>query len=191
MQLRNGACIASIALIGGLTSTAAIADDIFLKFVGIGGAASDIVGDSTDAQHPNEIVVLSYSLDVTADSSYTNGGGASIGKPIAGDMQFTAAMNRSIPTIFGYITNGKAAPSARLTVRTDTGTKRPGDEYAKYTFTDILFTNVEQRLNGVGRAVSAVSFAYKTVTIQEFAPGNPVAVSCNTWDVSLGSSSPC
>src|SRR6266404_7382573 len=124
MQIRNGVCIAAIAVAGGLASATAIADEMFLKFSG------DIVGDSTDPQHLNEIVLLSYSLGVTAETSWTKGGGASVGKPNPGDFQFTAAMNRSVPTILKYITTGRAAPSATLTVRSDAVGNKPGFEYA-------------------------------------------------------------
>lgn len=185
MCVRNRLPVLVMLFASALMSAGAMADDIFLKFSG------DIVGDSEDPQHPNEIVVLSYSLDVTAESSWTKGGGASVGKPNPGDLQFIAALNRSVPTIVKYITTGTAADTATLTIRTDRVGNRPGFEYAKYKFEDIFFTSVGQSLNGAGRAVSAVSFVYKTVQAQLFAPGNPVAVSCVRWDIPAGTSGKC
>ena len=186
MQLRT--CILVMALVGGLASNMAVADEMFLKFI---TSAGDILGDSTDPQHPNEIVLLSYSLGVEADTSWTKGGGASVGKPNPHDLTFTAALNRSVPTIIKYITTGKAAEQAILTLRSDASGNKPGFEYAKYTFEGVFFTGVGQSLGGAGRAVSAVSAVYKTVKVQQFAPGNPVAVSCVFWDIPAGTVSDC
>jgi type VI secretion system secreted protein Hcp len=184
MELRTGVFVA-IALVGALASTVAVADDLFLGF------STDIVGDSTDPQHPGEIVLLSYSLGVTAESSWTKGGGASVGKPNPGDFQFTAELNRPIPTIAKYITTGKAAQKATLTVRSDAVGNKAGFEYAKYTFEGAFFTSVGQGLNGLGRAVSAVSFIYKTMKAELFAPGSTAAVSCVLWDIPAGTSVTC
>jgi type VI secretion system secreted protein Hcp len=189
MQLRTSACMSIIALVGGLASTPAVADEMFLKF--IGGSRGEILGDSTDPQHPSEIVLLSYSLGAEAESSWTKGGGASVGKPNPLDLQFTAAMNRSIPAILKYITTGTSVPTAVLTVRSDVAGNKIGFEYAKYTFEDVFFTHVGQGLSGAGRAVSAVSGVYKTVQVQQFAPGIPTAVSCVKWDIPAGTAADC
>jgi type VI protein secretion system component Hcp len=180
-RIRATIIVAALAL----ASTGVRADDIFLKFSG------DIVGDSTDPQHPNEIVLVSYSLGVTADSSWTKGGGASVGKPVPGEFQYTATLNRSIPTILRYITSGRAAADATLTLRSDPVGNRAGFEYAKYTFEDVFFTNVGQGLVGSGRTASAVSFVYKTVRLQLFAVGSPDPVSCVLWNIPAGISTSC
>jgi type VI secretion system secreted protein Hcp len=189
MQLRTSAFMLIMALVGGLASTPAVADEMFLKF--IGGSAGEILGDSTDPQHPSEIVLLSYSVGVEAETSWTKGGGASVGKPNPLELHFTAAMNRSIPTILKYITRGQAVPTAILTVRSDISGNRIGFEYAKYTFEGVFFTNVGQSLSGAGRAVNAVSAVYKTVQVQQFAPGIPTAVSCVMWDIPTGAVVDC
>ena len=189
MQLSSRACILIVAVVGGLACNLARADQMFLKF--LPGSAGEILGDSTDAQHPGEIVVLSYSIGVEADSSWTKGGGASVGKPNPLDLQFTAAMNRSVPSILKYITTGSASPMAILTLRSDIPGNRAGFEYAKYTFEDLFFTSVVQNLAGPGRAVSAVSAVYKTVQMQQFAPGVPDAVSCVKWDIPAGTADDC
>lgn len=190
MQLGTSTCILAMALAGGLASNTAVADDMFLRFSDtLPGLA--IVGDSTDPQHPEEIVLLSYALGVEADSSWTKGGGASVGKPNPSDLRFATALNRAVPAMVKYITTGKAAPKATLTVRSNISGNRPGHEYAKYTFTDVFFTGIDQGLTGAGRAVSTVSAVYKTVKVEQFAPGSPVAVSCVEWDIPTGTVSDC
>ena len=94
-------------------------------------------------------------------------------------------------TILRYIATGTVAPSATLTVRTDPQGNRAGFEYAKYTFTSVLFTSIGQGLNGPGRLVSKGAFVYKTIREEAFAPGNPVPLSCTLWDVVAGTVTDC
>ena len=185
MQFATSARRFAIALVGAVASTTAVADDMFLKFSDT-LPGMEIVGDSTDPQHPNEIVLQSYSLALEAESSWTKGGGASVGKPNPGDLQITAYLSRAVPAMFKYITTGKAAPVATLTVRSSVPGNRAGHEYAKYTFTGVYFTSISQGLSGAGRAVSAISMIYKTVKLEQFAPGNPAAVSCVEWNIPAG-----
>jgi type VI secretion system secreted protein Hcp len=185
MQHRIGVSMAIVALVGALATSSAIADEMFLAFDG------EIVGDSTDAQHPGEINLLSYSLGITAATSWTKGGGASVAKPDPGDFQFTMGFNRSLPTIVKYITTGKAARIATLTLRSDSVGSKPGFEYARYTFEGVFFTSVGEGLAGPGRAVSAVSFVYKTLKLEVFAPGTSGPVSCVLWNIPEGGSGGC
>ena len=189
MQFRNSVCIVTFALLGGLGSTTAVADEMFLKFVG--GGEGDIIGGSTDPQHLGELVLLSFDVQVDADSSWSRGGGASVGKPNPGKMNWEHSWDRSGPTILRYIATGTSAPSATLTVRSDPQGNKAGFEYAKYTFTNIFFTSIGQGLNGPGRAVSKGSFVYRTVRVEAFAPSNPVPLSCALWDVVAGTVTDC
>jgi type VI secretion system secreted protein Hcp len=188
MRLPHIAGIAAIGIAG--VSNVAIADQLFLKFVG-SATAGEILGDSTDPQHPNEIVLLSYSVGIDADSSWSRGSGASVGKPNPGKFSFEHYYDKASTAIVNYIATGSAAPSATLTVRSDPKGNKAGFEYAKYTFEEFYFTNVGQALNGEGRAVSAVAGVYKSLKLQTFAPGNPVAVSCVRWEVPTGTTSDC
>jgi type VI secretion system secreted protein Hcp len=187
MKLQQIAGIAAIGIAS--ASTLAMADQMFLKFVG-SPAAGEILGGSTDPQHLNEIAVVSYSLGIDAESSWTKGG-ASVGKPNPGKLNFEHYFDTSIPAMVKYIATGSAAPLATLTVRSDPKGNKAGFEYAKYTFEDFFFTSVGQVLNGEGRPVSAVSGVYKSLKVQIFAPGDPIAVSCVRWDVPSGATSDC
>lgn len=188
MRMRARATIVAMALAASMASSAALADEMFLKFV----ATPEILGNSTDPQHRDELVVLSYAIGVEAESSWTKGGGASVGKPNPGEFRFTTTMNRAIPAIMKYITTGKAAASATLTLRTDPPGAQAGFEYAKYTFEGMFFTGVEQGIaNASGTASIAISAVYKTLKIQQFSPGRPVAVSCMKWDIPAGTAGDC
>lgn len=188
MKFQHVVLVAALGVVG--VSSVAVADQLFLKFVG-SPTAGEIPGDSTDPQHPNEIVVLSYSLGITAESSWTKGGGASVGKPNPGKLNFEHYYDTAVPAMVKYIATGSAARSATLTARSDPRGNKPGTEYARYTFEDFYFTDVGQALNGEGRAVNAAAGVYRTLKVQTFAPNNPVAVSCVFWDVPSGTTSDC
>jgi type VI secretion system secreted protein Hcp len=181
--------IVATAVVATLASPAAWADQMFLKITG--GTGIVIVGSSTDPAHLNEIDLTSYTVGVTADSSWTKGGGASVGKPAPGELQVTMDVNRAVPPILQHITTGKAAPTAVLVVRSDSQGGKAGLEYAKYTFEGLFFTNVGEGLNGAGRAVAAVSAVYKTFKLETFAPGSPAPVSCVFWDIPAGIATGC
>jgi|RhiMethySRZTD1v2_1073278.scaffolds.fasta_scaffold162162_4 type VI secretion system secreted protein Hcp len=189
MKLRSGEMMA-LALTVSLASTSvAVADEMFLKFTSANGI--EILGDSTDKAHAGELALASYSVGVTAESSWTKGGGASVGKPNPADLSFTMNVNRAVPPILQHITTGRAASKAVLTLRSDSQGNKTGDEYAKYTFEGLFFTSVGQGLNGAGHAVSAVSAIYKTLRLQTFAPGSSTPLSCIFWDIPGGVATDC
>jgi type VI secretion system secreted protein Hcp len=175
--------IAALAL-GAVLSSAVWADDAFLKL-------SDIAGDSTDAQHPNEIALLSFSFGFEADSSWTRGGGVSVGKPNPGDLRVTAGMDRSLAGMVRKITEGKSSPTAVLSVRSSAPGNRVGFEYIRYTFSGVFFVNVDQALAGNGRAITGASMIYKTLMIEQFSPADGRRVSCVFWDIPGGSVEDC
>jgi type VI secretion system secreted protein Hcp len=170
----------AVLLVLGLAAAPAWADDLFLAF------EPEIVGDSTDPRHRGELRLLSYALGVEADSSWTRGGGASVGKPQPGDFRFTTELSRALPPIYKLITEGKAAAAATLTVRSDVPGNRLGLEYAKYKFTGLFFTSIDQALAGPGRVVAGLSAVYKSVQIELYEPGSATPASCTKWDVPSG-----
>lgn len=180
MKPRNFAkCLRTTVLAAAVVmSVQASADDIFLKL-------ADIPGETTDAQHPNEVALLSYGFGVDADSSWTRGGGASVGKPNLGELRFAALMDKSVAGMFRKITDGKPTSTAELVVRTSLNGNRTGPEYVKYSFTGLFFTSVEQGLAGNGRASMTASAVYKSVRIQHFGPDGR-ATACVGFDVTTG-----
>ena len=167
--------LAALAL-GALLSASASADDAFLKL-------SDIPGDSTDPQHPNEIALISYAFGLDANSSWTGGGGAQVSKPVPGDVRITAALDRSLGGMLAKIAGGKVTASAVLSVRGSAPGNRTGFEYVKYTFGNVLFTNVDQAIGPTGRAISGASMVYKSIQVEQFSPVDGQRVSCVSWDV--------
>ena len=189
MQFRHRIASAVAAFSVSLASTAAIADQMFMKFEG--GCGGEILGDSTDPQHPNEVIISSYSVGVDADSSWTKGGGASVGKPNPGEFKFNMASNRALPRILNCITMGKSLVKVTLSVRTDDppGPKL-GFEYLKYTLEGTFFTAVDQA-SATERGLVSVSMVYKTFKVQEFVQGAPNQTQCLLWDIPAGTAGTC
>ncbi|HVF64839.1 MAG TPA: type VI secretion system tube protein Hcp [Casimicrobiaceae bacterium] len=171
-----------LVLTASFAAAPAFADEVFLRLDGI-------PGDSSDAQHPGEISVTSFSLGVEAETSWTKGGGASVGKPNPGELRFTALVDRSIAGMVIKITEGKAVASATLSVRPDAKGSRTAD-YLRYSFEGMFFTAVGQGLSGTGRAAMAIAAVYKTIKIEVIGADGRVA-SCAYWDVSSGSTEGC
>ena len=110
-----------------------MAFDAFLKLDGI-------FGDSTDAQHKDEIVVSSFSWGVsqTTSSSGGGGGGGKTGKVSFQDMHITSRIHKASPDIFLRCVTGKHINEALLTLR-KAGER--GLEFVKIKLTDVLVSS--------------------------------------------------
>ena len=144
-----------------------------------------------DAGHPNEIALASFSFGLDAESSWTRGGGVSVGKANPSDVRITAPLDSSLAGMVRKITEGKSSPTAVLSVRSNAPGNRAGFEYVKYTFSGVFFTNVDQVLSGTGRALSAASMIYKSIRIEQFSPADGRRVSCAFWEVPTGTVEDC
>jgi type VI secretion system secreted protein Hcp len=168
------------------------ATEIFLK---LEDEATTLPGESRDtifagADGWND--VSSFEWKVTADSSWTNGGGASIGKPAPQAVQITRMIDSASPGILAAILTGKVIAKGELVIR-DTSrlvNKDSADTVLRYEFTSILFTSVKPAAAaGDTRAVETISFVIKTLKMT-YRPvttdgtlGDPMVVS---WDVPAG-----
>lgn len=124
--------------------------------------------------------VAAFSWTVTADSSWTKGGGASVGKPNPGAIRLTKLIDpSSVPTLKG-IASGAAFPTAVFTV---TFGKGNGAATMVYEMQDLFVTNVTQGAAD-GLVTEDVSFVFKAVkwTFTDSA-GN---VTTGSWDIPSG-----
>ncbi len=154
-------------------ATSAMADDVFLSFGG------EIVGDSTDPNHPGEIKLASYSLETTAVVAFTPGGGVSVGKPGYGPLRFTAERDSSTLKMLEHISTGNNASTATLTVK-----PKRGSDSLTYVFSNVFFTGVGQgAVPDRPRLLIDGTFIYKSVSIQSSHAG---VVTCANFDVTTG-----
>jgi type VI secretion system secreted protein Hcp len=109
-----------------------MAHDIFLKINGVDG-------ESSDANHKNEIEVLNWSWKITQDSTMHAGSGGGAGKAQVSDLEFEHFVDRASPNLMKMCLTGKHLQEAKLTVRKAGGTPL---EYLKITMTDVIVTKV-------------------------------------------------
>jgi type VI secretion system secreted protein Hcp len=113
-----------------VSTVAPAAVDYFLKL-------PDVPGESTDAQHPDEIVILSYSWGVQGPTA-SGGGGA--GVATFGDVVCVKEMDRASPELFNRLASGAVLPTATLVGR------RAGAqpfEFMKIELENVMVTSIQ------------------------------------------------
>lgn len=124
--------------------------------------------------------VAAYSWEVTADSSWTKGGGASVGKPNPGAIRFTKLLDPSSGPTLHSIATGTEIPAAVFTV---TFGKGNGAATMVYEMADLFVTNVTQGADD-GLVTENVSFVFKSVK-WTFTDGSG-NVTTGSWDIPSG-----
>ena len=73
-------------------------------------------GESTQKGKEKWIELQGWTWEVEAETSWTKGGGASVGKPSPGKLNWEHTWDRSAHVILGYICTGSAFDKAYLTM---------------------------------------------------------------------------
>lgn len=163
-------------------SSAQAGQSYFLQLEGI-------PGDSVDKQHKDWVEIQSWSFGVTAESSWTKGGGASVGKPNPAPFEITANLSKISPTLYSLIAQGKSIPSATLAVAKTTASATTTNFYTIKL--EGVFLTSAQTAGSEGDDLPTESFKmiFKKAT-WSYAPqdskgafGKPVTF---TWDIPAG-----
>jgi type VI secretion system secreted protein Hcp len=124
-----------------------MAFDAFLKL-------DNIVGGSTDEEHPGEIEIDSFSFGVTQFLSAGSAtGGAGAGKASLQDIHFSAPMNVSSPKLFAACASGQHFKKATLSCRKAGGEQ--SQDFLKINLTDILISGYATGSNELDNGFSA------------------------------------
>jgi type VI secretion system secreted protein Hcp len=135
-----------------------MAFDIFLKIDGI-------KGESSDAQHREEIEVASFSWGTSQQGTPSAGGGAGVGKATFQDLHVVMNVNRASPQLFLACAQGRHFKTAVLTCRRAGG--REQHDFLRYALSDVLVSSYHtagQAEDGV--PVDEVSFKYAQLKIE-------------------------
>ena len=150
-------------------------------------------GESNQKGHEKWVELLGWDWEVEAESSWTKGGGASVGKPNPGRLTFVSAYNRSSNVALGYICTGRSFPKIQLDMTRVTGTGKP-EAYFVMTMTGVFVTKVSLTASDDGQVSQRVELIFKTVAIdykaQDLKTGALGAAASFNWDIPAGTASP-
>ena len=129
-----------------------------------------IQGESQDAEHKDEIEVLSWSWGMSQSGTVAHGGGGGEGKASFRDFNFTHYVDRASPVLMTACATGEHIKEATVTVRK--AGKAP-QEYLLVKMSDVLVTSVSTSVDAEGGgAAEAVVLAFAKVDL-EYKPQKP------------------
>ena len=109
-----------------------MAQDIFIKLNGIDG-------ESQDAEHPDEIDVITWMWEVKQNSSMMSGSGGGAAKATVSDLSFSHQFDKASPNLAKYCFSGKHIDQVVLTMRKAGGIPH---EFSRITMYDVVITHV-------------------------------------------------
>ena len=98
-------------------------------------------GESIQKGKEKWIEIQGWDWDVEAETSWTKGGGASVGKPNPGKMTIQHYFDTSSTVLLGFICTGKAFPKAEIQMMKTTGKGSP-ETYLTMTMEGVFLTKV-------------------------------------------------
>lgn len=160
-----------------------MAVNAFIKFDGADG-------ESAQKGMEKWIEIQGWDWDIEAETSWTKGGGASVGKPNPGKMNFESYFSTASPTIMKFICTGKSFPNVQLKMMKTTGDSTP-QPYFQMDMTGVFITKVAQNGTEEGTVQQKVEMVFKTVKIdykpQDNNTGKLGAAKAFKWDIPAGS----
>ena len=150
-------------------------------------------GESIQKGKEKWIEIQGWDWEVEAETSWTKGGGASVGKPNPGKLNFEHYFDTSSTVILGFICTGKAFPKVEIQMMKTTGKGSP-ETYLTVTMEAAFITKVSQSGTEEGNVVQKVEFVFKTIKI-EYKPqnnkdGSLGAARTFNWNIPAGTASP-
>lgn len=150
-------------------------------------------GESVQKGKEKWVELQGWDWEIEAETSWTKGGGASVGKPNPRRFTFVHSFDLASPVILGYICTGKAFPKAEVQMMRTTGKGTP-ETYFTLSMEGVFITKVAQAGTEEGSVSQNVELVFKTVRI-EYKPQSPKDGSLGTpksfsWDIPAGIASP-
>ncbi len=147
---------------------------------------------------PPWIELQSWDWEVEAETSWTKGGGAAVGKPSPGKMNWEHVFDRSSNTILAYICTGKSFPEVILEMCKSTGMGKGRQAFFKVTMNEVFITKVNQAATEEGNVSQKVEMVFKKIQIdysqqgveRQFARRALDNAGTFKWDIPSGDASP-
>ena len=165
-------------------------------FMQIGEAEGESKQAPYDKPRP-WIELQSWDWEVEAETSWTKGGGAAVGKPSPGKMNWEHVFDRSSNTILAYICTGKSFPKVILEMCKSTGQGKGRQPFFTITMNEVFMTKVTQAATEEGNVTQKVEMVFKKIQIDysqqgvsASAPGTLSNAGTFVWDIPSGTASP-
>ena len=149
-------------------------------------------GESTVRGHEKWVEILGWDWEIEAESSWTKGGGASVGKPNPGAMRWAHRFDTSSATIMGYICTGKAFPKVQIDVL-EVRAKGGSQPYVTALMEGAFITKVSTSMSEDDLVVQRVEMVFKTIRIEyrtQDRQGDTTLAGTFSWDIPSGTASP-
>lgn len=150
-----------------------------------------IKGESTDANHKDEMELLSFSHGVSQPRSATasTAGGGTTGRCNHTDFSIVKALDSASPILNGQCCSGKHIASIVITLRRADGDKSV--PYMVYKLSDVVISSVSIGGHSDGVPTESVTFNYAKIeweyTKQARAGGAGAGKTNGTWDLTKNS----
>jgi type VI secretion system secreted protein Hcp len=149
-------------------------------------------GESVQKGKEKWIEIQGWDWEVEAESSWTKGGGASVGKPNPGKLNFVHRFDTASIVILGFICSGKPFPKCELQM-SKPGGRGAAETYFTMQLEGVYITKVSNSGTEEGNLMQRVEMIFKTVTIEykvQDARGSFGPASIYSWDIPAGTASP-
>jgi len=125
---------------------------------------SNAPGESRIPDFKGWIEIQGWDWEVDAETSWTKGGGASVGKPNPGKLSFEHYFDTSAINIMRNIFSGRSFDSVELKMLKGTGDKKGQKEFFKMVMADAFITKVTNNATDEGNVIQKVEMVFKEVT---------------------------
>ena len=152
----------------------------------------DADGESTLRGRDRWVEVEGWDWSIEAATSWTTGGGATVGKPNPGTLNWEHHFDTSSIVIMGYICTGKAFPKVELQMVHPEQGVRAGAYFTMH-MEGVFITKVVNVASDDGDIVQRVEMVFRRVQIDYRAQGKSGKLATATtfaWDIPAGTASP-
>lgn len=138
-----------------------MAGNSFLKLTSEKGP---VKGESRQKPYDDQIEISDFSWEVTSDTSFTKGGGASVGKAVPGTCAWKHYFDTASPMILLNCVVGTHFKEIIATMCKSTGEKAP-EEYFKMIMNNCFITKATIEAGEDGSVTQSVEMVFKEVYI--------------------------
>ncbi len=129
---------------------------------------SNAKGESKNKDFPEWIELQGWDWEAECESSWTKGGGASVGKPNPGKINWEHYFDTSSTVLMKYLVSGQAFDRVELVMQKGTGGSEGQKVFFRMLMGSAFITKVSNSATDEGNVVQKVEMVFKEVEFQYF-----------------------